>query len=377
MKIPPTAGRRGQKTMKRIGGREMMSTMPSVAMMPSPVGKEKVSSESPSSVGKERDSPEKVLAFIRALDTRAILVVIGAASKIMAALMKANLVKDGEWANSSGRPVEVDVSFTDYELKLTGEALGWLTLRLPEKSQQGGRRMRGGVAPLVQAVVAIVSLLFASFSGNRIYTLNVNRDQVRESGNKMIATACPQYLNEAPPALRTTWLGTVDIDSELALDEYNAGMITCASTKQQVFILIERAEMAFTNAWTSLPAQVGVFGSVVAAGLGAPPVYVTALTSLTGLAIAGTPPTPAELQTTAAGLSNLLDPPPSPAAARAARAARAAIAPPPPPPPPADPAGQLAIAPPAPPAGGRRTARRRVTRRRKTRKVRGTPVFIY
>jgi hypothetical protein len=330
MKTTPTAGRRrGQKTTKRMGGRADVSTMPSVAPMSSPAGKDTV-------------SPETVKAVILAGDNRAILIAIGATARIMDALKKAKLVKGDEWAESSGTPVKVDVSFDEEELKLIGAALGWLTLRLPEKSQ-GGRRLRGGVAPAVAAVVGLVTFLFASFSGNNIYTLNVNRETVRQAGIDQIRAACPVSLLEPAPAARPGWFGYMDPRDVQAATEFATNTALCATVRQNVAARVTAAEQAYTNAWNAVPAGVTAVGAVAAVGLGAPPAIVSALGTLTGVVVSGSMPTTAQLQTTVDGVSGLLPPP----------------------------------APPAPSPGGRRKTKRRVTRRRKAQKVLGTPVFVY
>jgi hypothetical protein len=277
--------------------------------------------------------------ILLAADRRATIVAIVATVKILEAL---------KTAKKEGEKIKVDVSFTDDELKLTGAALGWLTLRLPEKAVGGRRSLRGGVAPAVAAVTAIVTFLFGAFSGKGIYDLNVNREMVREAGRAQIQAACPTSLLEPAPVVRAGWFGYVDPRDVMTVQDFNTNTALCATVRQSVSARVAAADQAYTDAWNRVPAGVGAVGTLAAVGLGAPAVVVTAVTTLTGAAITGAMPSAAQLQSTVLGVSDLLTPAPGAAASAS-----------------------------APSPGGRRKTRKAKKSKRTTRRAYKMPSFAY
>jgi hypothetical protein len=235
--------------------------------------------------------------FILAADRRATAILIGATLRFHEAA-KTGKVENGK----------VDVTFTDEELKLTGRALGWLAVQgiLPEEVKGGRRRrQRGGVAPAVMALTAIVTFLFGAFSANNIYNLKGNVATVTTTAYAEIRDACPARLLEPPPQPMPGWFGYVDPRDTAAVNAHAADTAHCKSVTTTATGRINAAQQAYTDAWNRVPATVGAVGTVAAIGVGAPQAVVTALTTLTGAAVTGALPSPLQLQATVLALNDL------------------------------------------------------------------------
>lgn len=190
-----------------------------------------------------------------------------------------------------------------------------------------GRKMRGGVPPLMILLLGAVALIFGGNQATTIMTLQQQRVLVRQAAMAQIKAACPiDLIPEVPPASRLLdWGG----GNARELMKFQADMATCNAVRSAAAARIQQADALLKQAFDQVPIQVATFstaasiivsGAPTTASLTTAAAVGTAMQQLTSTVISGQMPQGRGLTTFVQDL-NAAFPIPSPS-------------PPPPPPPP-------------------------------------------
>lgn len=187
---------------------------------------------------------------------------------------------------------------TEDELKLTGRAIGWLALmtvgtdndiletlirasdevKLSSKKIQypkstipinqstvaayGGKRkkMKGGVG-IVSLIVGAIAIIYGGNTATNIYTLQNNREIIRNAGISQINEACPNSLSIGLPSKPL-----IDWNNEYAdaVAKYEHDKSICEATKTAVNARITQAENKLNTAWKKIPNDAAIFATTAA-----------------------------------------------------------------------------------------------------------------
>lgn len=238
----------------------------------------------------------------------------------------------------------------------------------PVESVRGGKRQRGGVAPFLLGLIAIL------LGGSKVYEvgkLTAQGTELREQALKEIEAACPISLSlpPPPPPYLVDWGG----EHARASAKYKGDKAVCDAVRAVATQRVETANAAITNAMTKVPAQVGalaLMGTIVSGGvinpatIGAAAAVGGAMAQVTEMIVSSALPTGRDLEGFVTQISKAFPAPSAAPAALTAPVGVPAIGPPDASPAPAAPSAL----PPRRGRGGKRTRKgtRKASRRRRT-----------